>query len=111
MLSMCDLWSVKHPEMVRAAHRCVKQTMWCADTYVDDERRVVFFQSTSQPQEVLVAPPYFVLTGVELAPHCLERETHHTTKLQPGPSECYHLHLVMIHTPEPTFMIMIMTNI
>lgn len=57
---------------VDSAHRCVKQMMLCADTYVDDECRVVFFQSASEPQEVLVAPTYLVLTGVKLAPRGLE---------------------------------------
>lgn len=57
---------------VDSAHRCVQQMLLCANTYVDDERRVVFFQSASEPQEVLVAPAYLVLTGVKLAPRGLE---------------------------------------
>ncbi len=59
--------------MVQVDHRCIKQ-MLCADTYVDDECRMAFFQSAAEPQEVLVAPAYLVLTGVKLASSGLEGE-------------------------------------
>lgn len=52
----------------------VKQMILRADTYIYDECRVAFFQSASEPQEVLVAPMYLVLTRVKLAPCGLERE-------------------------------------
>lgn len=58
--------------LVAAAHRCVKQILCCADTYMDDESWVVFFQPASEPQEVLVAPAYLILTGVELTPRGLQ---------------------------------------
>lgn len=45
-----------------------------AETYTDDECRVVFLQSASEPHEILVAPAYLVLTRVELAPCGLEGE-------------------------------------
>lgn len=45
------------------------------DTYMDNECRVVFLQFASEPQEVLVAPAYLVLTGVELAPCSLEKSS------------------------------------
>lgn len=58
-----------------AAHRCVKQMMWWVDTHMDDECRVVFFQSASEPKEVLVAPAYLILTGVKLTPRGLEESS------------------------------------
>lgn len=71
-----------------------------ADTYIYDECRVAFFKSASEPQEVLVAPMYLVLTRVKLAPCGLEREATN----QHQTLEDLSLFLMqIIHRPEAIF--------